>query len=222
MLAKRHLPVAAIAAAGFLAFGCGDSSGPEGLGNANILLVAEAASASLQGVPPRLSVAGDVPMAAVEAIEISLTRIEVHRTGSGDQEGAEEGGESGGGGGWVALNLEAAAATDLLQLSTTGGVPIASGGLEPGTYNQVRLFFSDAMIRLSSDVTVQGGQVVGVGAYEIRIPSAEQTGLKIPTSFEVPEGGETTVVLEVGVNATVGTLVWNANGFQMSPVMKER
>ena len=78
------------------------------------------------------------------------------------------------------------------------------------------------MIQLGSDVTVSGGQTVDAGQHPILIPSAEQTGLKIQTAFDVVDGGEADVVLEVGTGATIGTLVWNANGFQMSPVMKER
>jgi hypothetical protein len=64
---------------------------------------------------------------------------------------------------------------------------------------------------------------VDPGVYDITIPSATQSGLKIQVGrFEVPSGGTETVVLELATNASIQTLIWNTNGFQMSPVMHQQ
>jgi hypothetical protein len=109
-----------------------------------------------------------------------------------------------------------------MNLPEASGVEIAAGTLPAGHYNQVRLFFSTATITLADPITV-GAQTVDPGVYDITIPSATQSGLKIQVGrFEVPSGGTETVVLELATNASIQTLIWNTNGFQMSPVMHQQ
>ena len=55
----------------------------------------------------------------------------------------------------------------------------------------------------------------------LSIPSCESSGLKIKGgTFLVPAEGEATATVEVETDATVQSIIWDSNGFKMSPVMK--
>ena len=213
--------------------GCSSSSsGPAGVGQASVVLVSDAAVANTVPAGLHLSL-GQVPSTALGSLTIDLRRIDVHVAAAGTTDeaaagdGAGNAGDAAGdetaegpGSGWVTLELATAQPIDLLDLASTGGILIAAGSVPAGTLNQVRLFFDTASLELAEAVTPNGQAVVDPGTYDVRIPSAEQTGLKLNLKVEVEDGAAETVMLEVGVNASIGTLVWNANGFQMSPVFR--
>ncbi len=97
---------------------------------------------------------------------------------------------------------------------------LAAGTLPAGRYNQARFFFDTSQLVLSQDITAQGGTVVA-GTYDVWIPSAEQTGLKLQLSdFNVVADETGTLGIEVGAGATIGSLVHTANGFLLSPVLR--
>jgi hypothetical protein len=210
---------------------CSDTTGVE-TGQASILLAGDG-SVAASTVPAGLRLSlGDVPVAAVGSIDLAVTRVDIHRTGDGSEaegdgtgEGeGSEGGESGAGtgGGWVTLDLGTETPIDLMSLPTTGGVEVASGSLVAGFYNQVRLYFSTSTLTLAQTINV-GGQDLDPGTYEIRIPSAEQSGYKIQMDrVEVVGGATEAILLEIATTASIGSLVWNATGFQLSPVMHKR
>lgn len=216
MLRRCQTLAAALLLTGAVAFSaCSDSTGPE-TGQASVLLAGDG-SVAASAVPAGLRLSlGDVPVVAVESIDVTVARVDVHRIGDGDE------GEGAAGGGWVTLDLAAETPIDLMSLPATGGVEVANGTLVAGFYNQVRLYFSTSTLTLAQTINV-GGQDLDPGVYDIRIPSAEQSGYKIQMdSFEVVGGGTESIVLEVATTASIGSLVWNANGFQLSPVMRKR
>lgn len=216
--------LALVAAAALATAGCGDAAGPAGAGRAIIALSGDAPAASRVSDRLRLS-AGDVPTDAVSSLTLDLTRIDVHVAGSDIDEPLEEGEEGEdpgevGEAGWITLEVSLEAPIDLLDLAALGTVELAEGTVPAGKITQIRLFFDTLELTLDTDVDV-ANQTVAAGVYAVRVPSAEQTGLKINQVNTTVSDGETgTVTLEIGVDASIGSLVYNANGFQLSPVLR--
>jgi hypothetical protein len=204
---------------------CSDATGPE-TGQASVLLAGDGSVAASE-VPAGLRLSlGDVPVGAVGSIDLIVTRVDVHQAGD-EAEGTQgaEGGEGtegdGAEAGWVTLDL-AETPLDLLSLPSTGGVEVANGLLVAGFYNQVRLFFTSSTLTLAQTINV-GGQDLDPGVYDVTIPSAAETGYKILMDrVEVIGGGTEAIVLELSTTASIGSLIWNTNGFQLSPVMHKR
>jgi len=210
------------------------STGPAGVGTANVVLSTDASlTASVAPAADlRLSM-GDVPSSAITSLTLNVTRIDVHVAGGSEpeaegaeatesEEGAsEESASSEGGSGWITLDLVLASPVDLLDLAGTAGVQLAGGSIPAGKITQVRLFFDVAELTTGESIDVPG-QTLPPGVYEVTVPSAQNTGLKILTQKDVADGETETVEIELGLDATIGTLNWNANGFRLSPVMKVR
>jgi hypothetical protein len=177
---------------------CGDGTGPAGSGSAQVTMSRSGGSASgaVQvdaSLSPPEARAGVVSASQVASVEVTIQRVEVLRA-EADTAGADS--ASAGSGGWVTLQVEGGSQTvDLLGLPSSGdGVTVASGELDPGDYGNVRLFFSEATVTFSEDVTFPGGGQGQAGgqsyeagtAHELFVPSGAQTGLKVPTaSFTV-------------------------------------
>lgn len=224
MIVRSVSSLALVAGAALAGAGCGDAAGPAGAGRAVVVLSGDAAAASRVTDGLRLS-AGDVPTAAVSSLTLDLTRIDVHVAGSDTDEPLEEGEENEGvepgeTGGWITLEVSLEEPIDLLDLAALGTVELAEGTVPAGKITQIRLFFDTMELTLDTDVDV-ANQTVAAGVYAVRVPSAEQTGLKINQVNTTVSDGETgTVTLEIGVDASIGSLVYNANGFQLSPVLR--
>lgn len=200
---------------------CSDTTGP-GVGQASVVLTGDVA-ANVVGEGISLSL-GDVPETAVGNLFLTITRIDLHLVGV-DDEGAEgegtggEGEASGSQSGWISLDPALVAPLDILTLSTAG-VQIADGTVTAGRYNQVRFFFDTSELVLTEAIDVNG-TIVDPGTYDVNIPSAAQSGLKLNLSnVEVGDGETETVAIELGLGATIGNLIWNANGFQLNPVLR--
>lgn len=205
---------AGILALGFAAAACdGSATGPEGNGLVTVTMAEGAGSAAATSAASSAfgleAAEGNVPMEEIGSINVTITGVEVLRTG-GDAEGSDAG--------WVSVAVEGGSVTvDLLALSEDG-VALAEGELEPGDYRNVRLFFSDAEIVLEGEVSL-GAQTFEPGTYELFIPSGDQTGIKVPTeTFTVAEEGATVTVLS-DTEASVRTVNVTGNGFLMTPVL---
>ena len=217
--------VAAAVCGVFLAVtACSDSLGP-GVGEASVILQGDAVAANVLDGGIALNVAG-VPESAVSNLFLTITRVDLHLVGSGDSgegEGEGEGGEgesSGEGGSWISLDLSLTEPVDILALSTTG-LELAAGTVPAGRYNQARFFFDTSEIVLDEQV-ISGGTTIDPGTYDVNVPSGAQTGLKLQlSSTDVGDGDTETVGVQIGSGATIGTLVWNANGFSVSPRLSQ-
>lgn len=197
----------------FLGLGaCGDATGPDGDAQMNVLLTGSGSTAQafLASVSGSASGAGDVSLEDVDAIEVEITRLEAILAGENEEdEGA-----------WVELPLSASLTNpvDLLGLPA-GGIEIASGEIEAGTYSNLRIFFGDATITLANDVTV-GEQTFSTAdnPHDLFIPSGEQTGIKIPL-FSVTIEAEADVVVLFDEDASVNTVAATGTGLLMEPVL---
>lgn len=243
----------------------GDGTGPDpvGSGDVSVRLVQSGASASVGGLLAAVTPGpGHIPLESVEAIELTLSRIEVHRTGLDDDESesddevegedaAEDEGEEEGedevedegeeeaeaddeeeeadddGGGWISIELSCADDSDctinLLDLPSadaSASAVVAEGTLPAGYYNNIRLFYSAAVVRLSDEVEVGATETLAPADYGLTIPSGPQTGLKVPgVGFEIVDGGFETILIEILTEASVHNLRWMGSDFKMTPVL---
>lgn len=164
--------------------------------------------------------AESVPPEAVDAVDLTINEVQVRRTQPDTAAGED--------GGWVSLEVEGGTVTvNLLGLPSAdgGGVIVASGQLEAGTYHDVRLFFESAEIVLNSSVTIgggpegDGGRTLEAGTHDLFIASGEQTGVKVPTAeFTLDSDGATVDVL---ADAETSIQSINATGRRllMTPVL---
>lgn len=224
-LTKRTLAV--VTALGFLA--CGEAGvGPSDANTRVVLSEGDVASASVaadtRAADPAHSTEADgagatVSLDQVESLTVDVDRIDVLRVDGEDGEGDED---------WFSLDV-AEDDVDLLQL-TSGGIEVARGDLPEGDYRNVRFFLGDETITFSEDVSLGGGPVSvmtfsGGEPHELVIPSAEETGLKVPTatfSVEGEPGEDETIEIAFDAGESVQTIVLTARGILMSPVLTAR
>lgn len=219
-----------LAAGAVLLAGCGDSAtGPAGQGRATVQMSRSGAgSAALAALSDRARTDGlaanrtagvtaaAVPLDAVASITVTLDGVQALRAGDTASANGDDGG-------WVSLSVEQSE-VDLMALPEGDGLTVASGDVEAGQYTAVRLFFSDATITFNREVSFAGGEAERTfapdTAHPLRIPSGEQTGIKIPgASFNV-DGGETeSVTVEFDADASVQNVQVSAAGIIMNPVL---
>lgn len=192
--------------------GCSDGLGPEGESDARVFLSSTSSPSQAILASVAAAGAGEVSLDDVAAIEVTISGVQaVLQDAEND-------------GGWVALELAAAATNPIDLLSLPGsGILIANGDLAPGTYSNVRIFFESATITLQNDVTL-GGEVYAAedSPYDLFIPSGAETGIKVPTAaFEVLEGAGGDVTIEFDATLSVGTVAVTGAGLLMEPVLRE-
>ncbi len=219
--------------------GCDGGTGP-GVGHLDVVMSQTSSRLATHVIVGEMAVLAGVPLESVESIIVTVERIEAHRVGSDDEEasgeeGAEgegsegvgsdgegaEGTEDGdeGGGGWISVDLvDGGVTVDLMAMTVQ---EIGSDAVPAGTYNKLRLFFSDASITFADEVMLAGAPTFEAAtAYPLEIPSGENTGIKVQTGFFVVSDGETeTVEAVVDLTESVKNVTANPNGVKMTPVI---
>ena len=129
---------------------------------------------------------------------------------------------------WVSLELaeEDWVELDLMALPTEGESPIviAAGSVPVGEYHRARLFVNSAKVVFSESFTVGQATYEGGVEYDVEIPSAQNTGIKVAIDLVVEDDGEGNG-LEVGLlfdaDATIKGVVGTGNGkVILPPVLK--
>jgi hypothetical protein len=154
---------------------CSDSTSPEaGQGQLKITMV-------------------DAP-AEYDEINIVVTRVEVHRSGSDSTSG------------WFVINNNTAT-YDLLRLRNGASVVLGNNYLDAGNYTQIRL-----IIGTGSNIVVDGI------TYPLDIPSGEQTGVKLNHAFEIQSGVIYELMLDFDAEHSI---VLTGNGqYKLKPVIR--
>jgi hypothetical protein len=204
---------------------CDSSTGLDGDAQARVFLTADGVtttSAQSSFTTDLLLQSGMGPIAldAVDSISITLTSVQALRVGADSL--------AQGGNGFVTLDLtgEGGARINLMQLAEAAdSLLIAAGEIDAGTYTNVRLHYDaeTAQITLNRDVTV-GAQTFVAGVHELRIPSGEQTGIKVQLAgFTVGEGDIADVLLTFDTSTSVGNIILTGSGqAMMTPVLHAR
>lgn len=112
-------------------------------------------------------------------------------------------------GGWIVLSGESQT-INLLEWNNGQSIELGRQDVDPGKITQIRLMVTEAT------VTVDGQ------TYEVTIPSAEQTGLKLITNFDLVAGSTYEFVVDFDANASIVTTgnPQNPNGYKLKPTIR--
>lgn len=154
--------------------GCSSSTNPSSTGTMNVYM-------------------GDAP-ADFDAVNIVVTRVEVHMDGTDTTSG------------WTVVRSDSAT-FDLLKLRNGARTLLGSTGLVPGHYTQIRL-----IIGQGSTVTLNGI------TYPLTIPSGMQTGIKLNNEFDIVAGQTYELLLDFDADHSINE---TGNGvFMLKPVIR--
>ncbi len=155
--------------------GCTESSSPEpGQGQLKLTMV-------------------DAP-ADYDAINIVVTRVEVHKADADSNSG------------WFIINNNTAT-YDLLTLRNGASVVLGDTPLDAGIYTQIRL-----IIGTGSNIVVDGI------TYPLEIPSGEQTGIKLNHQFEIQSGLLYELLLDF--DAAHSIILTGSGQYKLKPVIR--
>ncbi len=228
----RRATLAAFATATVLLAGaCTDGTGiGDGTGDVQITLgqTANAILSQVVAAPDALTSSGSmgrVDRDNIESLVVVITGIQLLPY-------CEEAGEHNGDGQcedrWVSLQLEEEGWVELnlMDLPTEGASPIviAAGSVPVGEYHKARLFINSATVVFVEPFAVGQSTFEGGVEYEVEIPSARNTGIKVDIDLVVEADGEGNGV-EVGLlfdpDATIRGVVGTGSGrVLMPPVLK--
>lgn len=181
---KRYVTALALAAVVPLA-ACDDGNGITDLdGNFRVVLAPDPGGSASLGAQLQLQAEdaslARIPLDAVDAILLPIGRVE-----------AKQG--SGPGGAWIDAG-DVDDTIDLFDLPA-GGVVLVDSDLPPGNYSRLRMFLTDdATIVLNRDIRV-GRVTFDEGSHDLRIPSADQAGIRLNADFDVDDDGQVLTVL---------------------------
>lgn len=97
---------------------------------------------------------------------------------------------------------------DLLQLTANNPMTLAHTRVPAGTYDQIRLILDDTTSITFTDGTTQ----------PLKVPSGQQTGIKITGSFTIPAGLMYT--LDIDLNPAQSVHFAPGQGYMLKPVIK--
>ncbi len=151
------------------------------------------------------------PYQLIEEAVVTVTRVEVRREESEDNDEAGESpagetdpavsdgesdvaeadvAESGEGNGpWVTI-FEGSQDLDLLDLRNGRTDLLVDVTIEAGTYTEMRVVVTRGFVKLKGD----GRE------WDLRVPSGEQTGIKLKLTFDVAAGEDTVLLLDVDLS----------------------
>ncbi len=96
---------------------------------------------------------------------------------------------------------------DILSVSRSDPVILSDVSVEPGSYKELRLVLKD-----ENTITVNGE------THPIKIPSGEQSGLKLKGPFTIPKGKLFTLMIALDTDRSVH---WNqGQGYMLKPVLQ--
>ena len=188
----RLASAAAALAAGLALFGCGGGGGG-GIGG----------TGRVEGTL-RVSIT-DAPACGYDAVYITVDRVRVNQSSSAAD----------GDGGWTDIVVSPAKRINLLDLTNGALEELGQANLAAGKYTQLRLVLvdNDSSHPLANSVVPTGGTETALDT-----PSAQQSGLKINTDIDVPEGQVADVAIDFDACKSV-VKRGNSGKYNLKPVL---
>jgi hypothetical protein len=148
----------------------------------------------------------DAPACGYDEVNVTIERIRVHQSGTAVD------GDSG----WHDIVVSPARRIDLLTLTNGALEELGETALPAGRYTQMRLVLAD-----NGSLTPPPNSVVPTGGAEVALttPSAQQSGLKLNTAIDVPEGKVADVVLDFDACKSV-VKRGNSGQYNLKPVIQ--
>ncbi|MFQ6616342.1 MAG: DUF4382 domain-containing protein [Fidelibacterota bacterium] len=137
----------------------------------------------------KLQVFDSPPPSGVEHIYLTITDVHVS---TGDDE-------------WIPL-AQPETRFDFLDLVNGATAVLVDDAIEPGTYAQLRLIVSD-----SNEIVIDGQ------SYPLRVPSGEQTGVKLNLDFTVEEDELVEILIDFDASQSI---TWTPGNYQLRPSFK--
>ncbi len=112
-------------------------------------------------------------------------------------------------GGWVVLSGETQT-IDLLEWNNGKSIELGRQDVDPGKITQIRLMVTEATVTVDGEI------------HDVTIPSAEQTGLKLVTNFDLVAGSTYEFVVDFDANASIVTTgnPQKPNGYKLKPTLR--
>ncbi|AGB41284.1 hypothetical protein Halha_1339 [Halobacteroides halobius DSM 5150] len=129
----------------------------------------------------------DAPVDGVDELNVTIDGIDINSDARG----------------WETLSTEKQT-FDLLKLQGVTA-KLLNKHLEPGTYNQIRLYVTDA------EVVIDGN------TKSVTIPSADQTGLKLTNSFTIEKGVPKALLLDFDARKSLKDA---KQGYKLTPTIR--
>jgi len=146
------------------------------------------------------------------AVNINISKIQVHLAG----EDGEDEGE------WIWV-LDEWAKYDLIKLKDAFEL-ISDRELDQGKYTQLRLFVIEPTVSVEIEKTGEDSKLIEIEdvvpfvTFDVEIPSADQTGIKLIHPFEVIEGE--TAELTIDFDAEESIVKTDNGEYKLKPVIK--
>lgn len=149
----------------------------------------------------------DAPSCGFDHVFVTVEKVRIHPTSAtaADNDG-----------GWREVALAPAQRIDLLTLTNGTLETLGQLRLPAGTYSGLRLVLAEnsASQPLANAVTPTGGSETGLDT-----PSGQQSGLKVNTSIEVPQGQEADVIIDFDACQSV-LKAGNSGKFILKPQLR--
>jgi hypothetical protein len=147
----------------------------------------------------------DAPSCGYDHVYVTVDRVRVNQSGSASDSDS----------GWSEIVLAAPKRIDLLSLTNGVFEELGQTQLPAGNYSQVRLVLVDnaGNNQLANAVQPTGGALVALNT-----PSAQQSGLKLKTSFAVQSGQVSDLLLDFDACRSV-VVAGGSGSYNLKPVL---
>jgi hypothetical protein len=147
----------------------------------------------------------DAPSCGYDHVYVTVDRVRVHQSsGAADADG-----------GWREIALPAPRRLDLLTLTNGVMEELGQTTLPAGRYTQVRLVLAE---NTAANPLANAVHPTGAAEVALRTPSGQQSGLKLQTRFDVPEGGMADLLLDFDACRSV-VKAGNSGNYNLKPVL---